>query len=327
MSKPATLGKGLDALWGSPADNTDGDNAQITHLPIKDIVPNPAQPRRHFTPESLEELASSIRQQGVIQPLLVRQKKQSKLYEIVAGERRWRAANLAGLSELPVYIKVMTDEEVMTAALIENIQRENLSPIEEALALQTLKEMYKITQEELAAKLGKSRSAIANSMRLLQLSKAAQTDLQQGLINAGHARCLLSVAHYDEAQERLRIAIKQDNLNVRDVEDAVLYFKEHNIFPWEKSEIHEDAISKTKEEALNSNTHDENTVVKDKKEKASKRQKTPYIKSLQNIIKNQYAIKASISGDEHRGRIVLSYANAEELANLLQNMGINKEES
>ena len=151
-----------------------------------------------MTDQGLEELAKSIALQGVIQPLLVRRSREKGKYQIIAGERRWRAAQLAHLSEVPVFLKDLSDEDVMLVALIENLQREDLNAAEEASALQELKDKLSITQEELARRLGKSRSMIANSLRLLQLPKDALTALREGRISAGHARCLLAFADHPE---------------------------------------------------------------------------------------------------------------------------------
>ncbi len=323
MNTQSRMGRGLDVLFAG-ANEEENDAVNISTLPIKEIVPNPNQPRQHFSPESLDELAASIKQQGIIQPLLVRPKAQSKLYEIVAGERRFRAATLAGLLEVPVYIRDLNDEEVMAAALIENIQRENLSPIEEAKALQALREAYKITQEELSTRLGKSRSAIANALRLLQLSEAAQADLQQGHINAGHARALLSLAHDQEAQENLRKKIKHENLTVREAEDAAVYYKENLCLPWDAIENAEEQENPTPEMTISSEETEIQSPPEPHKPLASRRTKPEYIKQLQKKLKKHLELKTSINGDAERGRITLTYTNAEELQKILQQMGIDE---
>lgn len=206
------LGRGLDALLrrtdmgaarqeknDTPEKET-GTEHSPTLLPLSHLHANPSQPRQTFDAESLAELAASIREQGIIQPLLVRPlADRPGHYQIVAGERRWRAARQAGLGQVPVHVREMSDAEVMAAALIENLQREDLNPMEEAQALQQLRETLKLTQEALAARLGKSRPAIANALRLLQLSPAAQADLHHGRISAGHARCLLALGNDERA--------------------------------------------------------------------------------------------------------------------------------
>ncbi len=324
MNTQSRMGRGLDALFGG-ANEDENDVVNISTLPIKEIVPNPNQPRQHFSPESLDELAASIKQQGIIQPLLVRPKPQSKLYEIVAGERRFRAASLAGLLEVPVYIRDLNDEEVMAAALIENIQRENLSPIEEAKALQSLRETYKITQEELSARLGKSRSAIANALRLLQLSEAAQIDLQQGHISAGHARALLSLAHDQEALENLRNKIKHENLTVREAEDAAIFYKENHCLPWDHMQAESEEKNNEQEAALESTDDTALENVQEQKQSISRRAKPEYIKQLQKKLKSHLALKTSINGDTERGRITLTYTNAEELQKILEHMGLKQD--
>ena len=183
-SKSGGLGRGLDALIPRSAVN-----AAPQKLLLSELVANAQQPRTVFEDAALEELASSIAEKGVLQPLLVRPK--GKGYEIVAGERRFRAAKLAGLTEVPVVVRELDDRETLEIALIENLQRENLNPLEEARAFQGLLELG-LTQEQLAKTLGKGRSTIANGLRLLNLSRDAQKALEDGLISAGHARAILS---------------------------------------------------------------------------------------------------------------------------------------
>ena len=199
MSANKGLGRGLEVLWGGnvATEKSEGQNNLIA---IDAISPNPSQPRRHFDEEALKELAESIRAQGILQPLLVRPDGSGN-YQIVAGERRWRAARMANLSKVPVVIREMSDKEVMAAALIENLQREDLNAIEEAQALKELRDALNITQEELAKRLGKSRPAIANAMRLLQLSESAQEDVRYGRMSAGH--------HPDFPQSWMTIGISE----------------------------------------------------------------------------------------------------------------------
>ncbi|MCQ2511295.1 MAG: ParB/RepB/Spo0J family partition protein [Lachnospiraceae bacterium] len=187
-------------------------------LKLSDIVPNKEQPRQEFDENSLEELADSIRQFGIIQPLVVQPK--GKYYELIAGERRWRAAKLAGLKEVPVVIREFSAQETMEISLIENIQRENLNPIEEAVAFKRLINEFDLKQEEVAERVSKSRTAITNSMRLLKLPEEVQQMLISGSISSGHARALLSI---DNAGLQLEIAEKivSENLSVRDVEKLV----------------------------------------------------------------------------------------------------------
>ncbi len=185
---------------------------------LSDIVPNKEQPRREFDEAALEELADSIRQFGIIQPLLVQQK--GKYYELIAGERRWRAAKIAGLKEVPVVIREFSPRETMEVSLIENIQREDLNPIEEAVAFKRLIHEFDLRQEEVAERVSKSRAAITNSMRLLKLSEEVQQMLVEGSLSSGHARALLSIDN-EELQLELAERIVSENLSVRDVEKLV----------------------------------------------------------------------------------------------------------
>ena len=185
------------------------------------IKPNPNQPRRYFEPKALQELSQSIKQQGVLQPLIVRiHPVLEGCFELVAGERRWRALKLAGETEAPVIIKKLGDDEALEVALLENIQREDLTPIEEGLCYQELMQLHGLTQEELASKLGKDRSTIANMVRLLVLPKAIQQDLEMGRLSAGHARALLSLSEPTE-QLKLRERLLLKNWSVRETEKQV----------------------------------------------------------------------------------------------------------
>ena len=219
MAKKGGLGTGLDALF---LDNsaTESNNATVT-LPISEIEPNREQPRKVFDEKALEDLAKSIEQNGIIQPLLVRPLSDGS-YQLVAGERRWRAARMAGLHEVPVTIREMTDEEASVFALIENLQREDLNPVEEAEGIKSLIETYGFTQEEAAERVGKSRVAVTNTLRLLKLPESVLNLLGEGKLTAGHSRALLSL---DDEKEMLRIAeatISQE-LSVRQVEKMVKY--------------------------------------------------------------------------------------------------------
>ena len=194
------LGRGLSALMAdvAPASETSETPAQRSPdmmVPVEELAPNPEQPRRNFSEEALQELADSIRAKGIIQPLIVRPAaEEGHSYQIVAGERRWRAAQLAQLHEVPVIIRDFSDSEVLEIAIIENIQRADLNPVEEALGYRQLMERFGHTQEKLAEALGKSRSHIANLMRLLQLPDEVQQYLRDGKLSAGHARALITSA-------------------------------------------------------------------------------------------------------------------------------------
>ena len=198
MATQKGLGKGLGALFGDINEQTETPAEGAVSLPLQKIEPNPLQPRKTFDPDELASLAESIRMHGIIQPLTVR-KLPSGFYQIIAGERRWRAARLAGLSDVPVVIIEADDKKAMELALIENLQRADLNPIEEALGYQELMGTYEMTQEQAAARVGKSRPAVANALRLLSLSPAVLELVKDGALSAGHARALLPVK--DEAQQ------------------------------------------------------------------------------------------------------------------------------
>ena len=219
MAKKGGLGRGMDALF---LDNSaTGNENGSTMLNINEVEPNRDQPRKIFNQNALEELAKSIEQNGIIQPILVRPMADGS-YQLIAGERRWRAARMAGLTEVPVTIREMSDEEASIFALIENLQREDLNSVEEAEGLKSLIESYGFTQEEAADKVGKSRTAVTNTLRLLKLPTSVRNMLSDGKITAGHARALLGL---DDEKEMLKIAettVAQD-LSVRQVEKMVKY--------------------------------------------------------------------------------------------------------
>ena len=205
-AKRSGLGKGLDALF---MDNDTNDTGVVT-LRLSQIEPNREQPRKVFNEEALNELADSIREHGVLQPLLVRPLP-GGVYQLVAGERRWRASRMAGLQEVPVVIREMDEEQAMEIALIENLQREDLNAIEEASGYKLLMERYNMTQEQVAKRVGKSRPAVANALRLLSLSPAVLELVEQGRLSAGHARALLTVK---SAPEQYAVAMKVINLQL-----------------------------------------------------------------------------------------------------------------
>lgn len=211
------LGRGLDSLF---ADNSVEEiNPSVNKLRIMEIEPNHDQPRKDFDEKSLSELAESIEQHGVLQPLVVRPLANGS-YQLVAGERRWRAARIAGLTEVPVVIKELTDEEVIEIAMIENLQREDLNPLEEALGYRYMMDELNITQEQAAEKVGKSRPAVANALRLLKLPNEIQDMVKNNLISPGHARALLGFDSEDIIVQTAKMIIKED-LSVREVENLV----------------------------------------------------------------------------------------------------------
>ena len=211
-AKKSGLGKGLDAIF---IENETENKASVM-LKISEIEPNRSQPRTDFDEKALAELADSISQHGVLQPLLVRPIS-ADCYQIVAGERRWRASRMAGLSEIPAIVRELSDSEVMEIALIENLQRENLSPIEEALGYKSLIESYKLTQDEIAKSVGKSRSAIANAIRLLSLPQSIIELISEGALTAGHARALLTLKNCEDI-EKVANKVVENFLSVREVE-------------------------------------------------------------------------------------------------------------
>lgn len=241
MAKPA-LGRGLGALLGGtpvisktepttattpaavtvtapvPPQPALDPRDRVQRVKLDRVRPCPLQPRKDFSPEALRELADSIKEQGIVQPLIVRERNGS--FELIAGERRWRAAQLIGLPEVPVIVREADDRAVLEMALIENLQRENLNPIEEALGYTQLVSQFQLTQEEVAVKVGKSRTVVANAVRLLRLSPAIQAYLRDGRLSVGHAKVILGLL--DERQQKLAVErIIKDALNVRQTEGLV----------------------------------------------------------------------------------------------------------
>nr|WP_311147210.1 ParB/RepB/Spo0J family partition protein [Prevotella pallens] len=215
-AKVSALGRGLDALISTETVSAQGSST-INEVPIDQIEANPDQPRREFDSVALEELANSIKQLGLVQPITVRQLAEHK-FQIIAGERRWRASQLAGLTAIPAYIRTIKDENVMELALVENIQREDLNAIEIALAYEHLQEKSGLTQEKVAARVGKSRVAVTNYLRLLKLPAQVQMALQKKEIDMGHARALLSL-NSPSQQIKLFHEIQKNAFSVRKVEE------------------------------------------------------------------------------------------------------------
>lgn len=235
MAKPA-LGRGLGALLGGtpPASKTPSAapvpgpapeaslavdaRDRVQRVAIKQVQPCSFQPRKDFSEESLRELADSIKEQGIVQPLIVRKKGDG--FELIAGERRWRAAQIAGLSEIPIIVREADDRSVLELALIENLQRENLNPIEEALGYSQLIEQFQLKQEEAAAKVGKSRAVVANALRLLKLAPEIQTLIREGQLSVGHAKVILGLPTATEQKIACDCVLKK-SLNVRQTEELV----------------------------------------------------------------------------------------------------------
>lgn len=225
------LGRGLDALFGVFNEDDNYKNittqpskenkisAGVTEIEIEKIKPNPNQPRKNFDVEALNELASSIKTHGIVQPIVVNDLGNGN-YMIIAGERRWRAANICGLKTVPAVIRKYTDKQVKEISIIENLQREDLNPVEAARAIKELMDEYGLTQDAVAERIGKSRPAVANTLRLLSLYPDVLKMVEEGKISAGHARCLVAVENRDN-QIKLANAVVQKNLSVRDLEKAV----------------------------------------------------------------------------------------------------------
>lgn len=296
--KKGGLGRGLDSLipdLAEPAESvtdeiqrTEKEPAELK-LNINRIEPNRDQPRKDFNEEALQELADSIRQFGILQPLLVQPK--NDYYEIIAGERRWRAAKLAGLKELPVIMKEYSDREVKEISLIENIQRENLNPIEEAMAYQSLLKEFELTQEEIAGRVSKSRAAITNTMRLLKLDQRVQNMIVDKEISSGHGRTLLSIEDGNQ-QFILAQKIVNESLSVREVEKLVKGLLEPVKEPVKEPE---------KKENLNEDKYD------------------IFYKQVEDKMKSIMGTKVSINKkDQNKGRIEIEYYSPEELERLIE---------
>ena len=305
------LGRGLDALFqnndtavpgASPAPS--GPEPQKARPDA--LIPNPQQPRRHFAKEQLDELAASIKSQGVLQPILVRPVNgEAGKYEIIAGERRWRAAQLAGLASVPIVVREMNDQEVLVVALMENLQREDLNPMEEALGLQQLKDEFGLSQEDMAGRLGKSRSAIANTLRLLALPEAARDDVTEGRISAGHARALLGVTD-PENQEAFRLHMVASNCTVREAEKIASVWKDTGTLP---EDMAKPAIPRNGAARSASSALDE------------------ALQAIQEKIGQALALPVSIKGRETKGRVSVSYGSKEELEALLEKLGISGDDA
>lgn len=294
MVKPA-LGKGLGALINprvaSPTPIVE-DGERIQNVALDAIMPSPLQPRTEFRDEMLQELESSIREKGIIQPLIVR--RTGDKLELIAGERRWRAAQRAGLKEAPVIIRTASDLDVLELALIENIQRQDLNPIEEARAFQRLAKDFSLKQEEIAQKVGKSRAAVANSMRLLELHSQIQTWVVQERVSVGHAKVLLSVK---SAEDQLALAeeVLRRGLTVRGTEQLIA---EHG----------------------GSNTG------KTKRGKPVVPSLEPAIQHVQNRLRQYFATQVSLQHGEKKGRIEIEYYGNDDLQRVLGLMGLPPEE-
>ena len=276
------LGGGLSNLFGDDAADLRAENApqdgSISSLALSKVEPNPNQPRKIFDPDALQELAESIRQNGVITPITVRPAEKNGYYQIIAGERRWRAARMAGLQEIPAMVLEAQEHEVMELALIENLQRQDLNPIEEAKGYEQLMQQFGLTQEEVAQRVVKSRSAVANALRLLGLPGEVRTMVADGKLSGGHARAVLAVA---EADKRVMAAQQMIGLSVRQAEALA---KRINKKPVEKPQPQGFAVD--------------------------------YIAELEKELETVLGRKISIQQGKNSGQLALEYYGAEDLERL-----------
>jgi ParB family chromosome partitioning protein len=291
------LGRGIDALMGNDSVAGGSDN-EIRIASVEEVFPNPDQPRKHFSEESLQELADSVREKGVIQPLLVERVSDGS-YQIIAGERRYRASKLAGLKTVPVIVREFSQEEKMEIALIENIQREDLSPVEEARAYRGLMESSGYSQEALAERLGKKRSTIANAVRLLRLPEDILDALDQGVVSAGHARALLQSGSDDKIRALFQ-AIQQDGLSVRQAEVLA-----------RGGEI--SAMSGGLEQKLSAGTK---AAAAGEGEKAGIK-KSPELIDIERRLVEKLGTKVVLHGSENSGRLEISYFSLDDLNRLI----------
>ena len=274
QKRPA-LGKGLGALIPD-IDISSSDDA-VFEIDINDVEPNSEQPRKKFDEEKLQQLTDSIKEHGIVQPVIV--KKEGSFYKLIAGERRWRAARMAGLKSIPAIVREFTDREVMEISLIENIQREDLNPIEEAIAYKRLMDEFGMTQEEISIKIGKSRSAVANILRLINLDDRVKNYVIDGLMSEGHARAIIALPGNDMQYEAAKKII-DENLNVRQTEKLV------------------------------------KSIINGKKKKLLKKSE-PYITDIQERLKNILGTKVNISYGRKKGKIEIEYYSYEDLERIM----------
>lgn len=286
MGKKFALGKGLSALIPEDVEDQEQYKKGNILIPLNEIKNDNNQPRKAFDSDKIAELTESIKTHGIIQPLILR-KSEDGLYIIVAGERRWRAAKLAGLKEVPAIVMDLSERDVLEISLIENIQRQDLNPIEEALAYKKLLNEFKLTQEDLSKRIGKSRTAITNTMRLMNLDIRVQQYIIEGIISEGHGRALLGIKD-EEIQYELSQRVIDENLSVRELERLVKKIAE----------------GKTKEE-------------KDRVEELN-----PYYKEIKNQLQNYFGTKVNISNRNNKGKIEIEYYSEDDLQRILDIINI-----
>lgn len=281
MSKKFGLGKGLGALI---PEDTSEDNALLNGMQKIDISlirANNTQPRKSFDEEKIMELSESIKQYGVIQPILITKDDDTDTYTIVAGERRWRAAKLAGIKEVPVIIKELNKKEILEISLIENIQRQDLNPIEEAKAYKNLLEDFKLTQEELSKRVGKSRTAITNCIRLLNLDERVQDYVIDGVLTEGHGRTLLAIEN-KELQYKISQMIIDDKLSVRETEKLIK------------------SLNRDKDKQRNDNQVN-----------------NPYYQDIKNKLEELFGTRVVLNSNNDKGKIQIEYYSEEDLQRIL----------
>lgn len=303
MARLSGLGKGLGALI--PADATAvvvGDQPRLEELPIGSIVPNQHQPRVHFDEESLAELAASVREIGVLQPVLVRPAAEDGTYELIAGERRWRAARRAGLAVIPAIVRTTDDLGSVERALVENLHRQDLTPLEEASAYQQLIEDFSLTHEQVASRVGKSRSAITNTLRMLSLPAAIQALLADGRLAAGHAKALLGTP--DRAfQEQLARRAVSESWSVRMLEEAV---RERG--------------------GASARTDDDEPAATTRKVgdgaglSAATRLRPPGLLELEELLAEYLSTRVSVTMGTNKGKVVIEFADLEDLERIYHQM-------
>jgi len=292
MAKPA-LGRGLGALIqprvASPEPAKE-KGERIQNVPHAKLFPSPLQPRKEFRKEQLQELVDSIREKGVIQPLIVRQS--GEKYELIAGERRWRAAGLAGLKEMPVIIREATDREVLELALIENLQREDLNPIEEAHAYTRLAKDFSLTQEEIAERVGRSRASIANAIRLLDLDSEVQNWLVQGRLSVGHGKVLLGI-HNPEEQRLIATSLIRQAASVRTAEKLIA------------AHLAKSGRTRTGNRS------------------SSVSELSPALKRIENALRNRLSTRVTLQHKGKTGSVTIEYYGNDDLERLLKELGIS----
>lgn len=287
MSKKFGLGKGLGALISENEENTNESGNKLL-IPLNKIKNNAEQPRKSFDNEKIAELAESIKHHGIIQPLILM--KENEDYVIIAGERRWRAAKMVGLKEVPAIIMDVTDKEVLEISLIENIQRQDLNPIEEAVAYKKLIDNFNFTQEELSKRIGKSRTAITNCMRLMNLDDRVKEYIIQGVLSEGHGRALLAI---DDGELQYSIAQKviDESLSVRELERLI-----KKVYATDKKKKNDDKVD------------DSNNI---------------YYKNIEEKLQSYFGTKINLSHKKDKGKIEIEYYSEEDLQRILDMMNID----